>query len=414
MSRDGSEPGSAKIRRRAALQSIGRLTAGAGLIGLGVIALTSSAPVFVSPAVSQPAPALPTPPANGEMGFVVQEFIPPVIQGKDACPDGNALRLRDAYLETLPADERARLKLKENLKEWDARWFAYAFGPHGTNICSQPDQFKRPLMRTVQSKYAWGLDLGGHDGVDTCPHDKFTDPDGRIGVDNQEYRAMGCTPEWRGVDGVAGDIATGMRQFHGSGEWTQVILLRGVHSLVHQDNVEVIYANTPDRPPADSKGHFLTGASFSVSDTAPRHRNVLHGRIENGVLTTDPTDIVLTETWGQGGARDIRGNRTNYDYRQGRLRLVFQPDGGLHGFLGGYRPVFDVVVSEALGGIGSALVAGIDCAQSLTTLRHYADGLRDPKTGQCNGVSSAMQIKAIPAFVNDIAPKAPLQRISQR
>ena len=42
---------------------------------------------------------------------------------------------------------------------------------------------------------------------------------------------MGCTLEWRGVDGVAGDQEIGMRQFHASGEWTQVILLRGVDSL---------------------------------------------------------------------------------------------------------------------------------------------------------------------------------------
>jgi len=361
--------------------------------------------------------ALPKPPANGVMGFVVETLVPPVIQGKDACPEGPALKMREAFLASLTEPERERLKLKENEKELISRWQAPIYGPNGTNVCSQPDMFSRPEMRTVQSRNAWGLKLDSGDPQNSCAHDQFQTPTGDT-VDNQEYRVMGCTLEWRGVDGVQGDIASGMRQFHASGEWTQVILLKGVDSLQHDDDVEVIYANTPDRPPQDSKGHFLSGASYSISVKPPRRRNVLHGRIDNGVLTTDPQDILLAQTWGQGGARDIRGNRTHYDYRRARLRLTFQPDGSLRGMLGGYKPVFDVIQSPGIGGAGSATVAGIDCAQYLQTLRKYADGIRDPKTGQCSGVSAALQMNAIPAFVNDvpgaaITGKAPAGRTSR-
>ncbi len=355
--------------------------------------------------------SLPAPPANGELGFVVSYFIQPVIQGPDACPAGTVPKLRDAYLLRQSPEERARLSLKENEAELVQRWQADTFGPGGTNICSNPDMFERPLIGTLQSKHSWGLDLDGDasgktDSADTCAHENFSTPTGEAGIDNQEYRVMGCTLEWRGVDGVAGDQEIGMRQFHASGEWTQVILLRGVDSLTNDDSVEVIYANTPDRPVSDSSGKFLPGASFTVSDKAPRHRNVLRGRITNGVLNTDPADIVLTQTWGQGGARDIRGNRTKYDFRKGRLRLAFQPDGSVTGMLGGYRPVFDVIHSPAIGGAGSALTAGIDCAAELRTLHQYADGIRDPKTGKCSGVSSAIRIAAIPAFVNDLPQTA--------
>lgn len=352
--------------------------------------------------------ALPTPPANGEMGFVVSYFIQPVIQGPDACPSGTVPKMRDAYLRRQPPEERARLSLKENEPELVRRWQAEAFGPNGTNICSNPDMFDGPLIGTVQSKHSWGLNLddsaSGKDSAETCAQDNFTTPTGEAGIDNQEYRVMGCTLEWRGVDGVAGDQEVGMRQFHASGEWTQVILLRGVDSLQNDPAVEVIYANTPDRPVADSSGKFLPNSSFSISNKAPRNRNVLKGRIVDGVLTTDPADILLAQTWGQGGARDIRGNRTKYDYRRARLRLEFQPDGSVTGMLGGYRPVFDVIHSPAIGGVGSALVAGIDCAAELRTLRALADGLKNPKTGKCEGVSSAIRIAAIPAFVNDVPP----------
>ena len=352
--------------------------------------------------------ALPAPPAGGELGFVVSYFIQPVIQGPDACPSGTVPKLREAYLLRQTPEERARLALKENEPELVRRWQSDVFGPGGTNICSNPELFERPLNGTVQSKYSWGLNLdgaeGGKDSAETCAQANFASPAGEMGIDNQEYRVMGCMLEWRGVDGVAGDQEIGMRQFHASGEWTQVILLRGVNSLQNDDSVEVIYANTPDRPVADSTGKFLPGASFSISNKPPRNRNVLRGRIANGVLTTDTADIVLTQTWGQGGARDIRGNRTKYDFRRAKLRLTFQSDGSVTGMLGGYRPVFDVGQSPALGGAGSALTAGIDCAANLRTLRAFADGLRNPKTGKCEGVSSAIRITAIPAFVNDVPP----------
>lgn len=374
--------------------------------GLGVLAPLASelAPVG-TPAYSEPAPEtkLPAAPANGTIGFVVQTFAPPIVPGMDACPTGTAPRLRDVYLATVPEAERARLMQKQNEQELTRLWHAYASGPDGSNICSQPDKFSHAAYPLVASKHGIGLDLdGGSPGADGCTHENFQSPTGEQGIDNQEYRAMGCTLEFRGKDGQGGDQLTGMRQFHNSGEWTQVILLKGVDSLVNDPDVEVIYANTADRPELDSKGNFLRGQSFTVSEEGARHRNVLHGRIVDGVLTTDPTDIRLAQTWGQGGARDIRGNRSQYHYIKGRLRLSFQSDGALRGLVGGYRPIFDVIVSPALGGIGSAVVAGIDCASEYAALQKAADGVRDPKTGQCSAVSSAMRIEAIPAFVTDL------------
>lgn len=377
-------------------------------LALGPVAAVAFAVLMPAPTpagADAEMPRLPDAPRDGVMGFVVADFVPPVVQGKDACPQGLTPKVKDIYLASLPEAERARLLLKENEPELAKRWHASVFGPDGTNICSNPDMFERPFFKTVQSRMAAGLDLD-EGGGDTCAHEEFASPDGRTGIDNQEYRVMGCTLEWRGKDGIGGDQTVGTREFHASGQWTQVILLRGVDSLANDDAVEVIYANTADRPLRDTEGRFLKGASFTVNGEAPRYRNVLKGRIENGVLTTAPEDIRLSQTWGQGGPRDIRGSRSIYDFRRGRLRLAFQPDGSLRGLVGGYKPVFGVIQAPAIGGAGSALVAGIDCAGNLATLRKYADGLPDPKTGKCTAVSSAMEIKAVPAFVNDIPEAA--------
>jgi len=369
-------------------------------------------------AQSQPAPQLPAPPASGVMGFVVWHFVPSVLQGKDACPEGPALKNREIFLGSLPPQEAERIAKPENQKEFGARWSASMVKANGTNICTHFDQFpERPIQRTVQSKLALGLDLDGDTGNGSnnpagCAHENFVTPDGMQGIDNQSYRAMGCNLEWRGVDGVSGDMVAGFEGFIASGEWAQVLLLRGVDSLVNDNDVEVIYGNTPDRPVVDSARKYVWNASYTISTVAPRERNVLRGKILNGVLTTEPTLIKVTQTWGQGGGRDLRGIRSRWTMNRGRLRLVFQPDGTLKGVVAGYQPLNEFVDSASMGGMGSAMVAGIDCAGQFNTLRKLADGDRDPKTGQCTTISSSVTLQAVPAFVNDV-PKAKPRIVSR-
>lgn len=398
------------------MQGTGRKAKLGGIRGATAAALLALALVTASGPVSSPVEAqgslakLPAPPANGVMGFLIEDFIPPVIQEKNACPNGLAQQLKDTFLASQTPAERQRLLLKDNAGELDRLWKAYAIGPGGTNVCSHPDMFDRPTLRPVQSKLAWGLDLDQGDSSDTCAHDSFNTPTGERGIDNQEYRALGCTLNWRGIDGIAGDQEIGMRQHLSSGEWTQVLLLRGVDSLERDDDVEVVYANTPERPIVDTTGKFLHGASFTISNETPRERNVLKGRIVGGVLTTEPQDIKLVQTWGQSSQRDLRGPRSKWDYRKGRLRLTFQADGTLTGMLGGYRPVLDPIKAQVLGGAGSAIVGGFDCAAEFATLKKYADGIKDPATGKCTAISGAVRIRAIPAFVND----APAVRTAAR
>jgi hypothetical protein len=384
-------------------------------LALGVMAIgaATGASNLIAPATAQAqnVPKLPAPPANGTMGFVVWHFVPAVLQGKDACPEGPALKNREIALSKVAPEERARLEKPENQAEFRKLWVADVTGPNGTNMCSQYSQFPdRPTQRTVQSKFAIGLNLDGDAGDGSkdssgCSHQNFEAPDGTQGVDNQSYRAMGCNLEWRGVDGGFGDMVRGFEGFIASGEWAQVILLRGVDSFVNDPDVEIIYGNTPDRPVVDSGGKYVWNASYTISTKMPRERNVLHGKIVNGVLTTDPTLIKLTQTWGQGGARDLRGIRSKWTLNRGRLRLTFKPDGTLEGIVGGYQPLNEFVDSTSMGGMGSLLVAGIDCAGQWNTLRKLADGDRDPKTGQCQTISSAIELKAVPAFVNDVPTK---------
>jgi hypothetical protein len=380
--------------------------AGALLIALSV---SSAAPAETPEGDAAPATSgqLPTAPANGEMGFVFSVFVPAIYPGQENCPDGWANTLKENYLATLPPKEQARLLMPENEPELSQRWKTSGFGPEGTNVCSNYDRFpERPIQKTVQGKVAYGLNLDGDAGngsanPDSCQHENFVGADGEKGVDNQMYRAMGCMRQWRGNDGKSGEFNVAMKGIQANGEWTIVLVLRGVDSLVNDNDVEVILASTMEKPIVDARQNFIKDASFRVTSN-PRWRNVLHGRIVNGVLTTDTADILLTRPLGIGG----RKNNQEWDFAKAKLSLEIQPDGTLKGLFGGYVPPLTFMPEQVGGGPGTVVVAGIDCASEYNTIMKLADGARDPKTGRCTRISMAMEVTALPSFVFDTPPKS--------
>jgi hypothetical protein len=373
---------------------------------LSLLASAGAAQAASAPAASAGPPAatqLPAPPASGEMGFVFSAFVDAVYPGmQDACPDGLANLVRDNFLSTLPLEERARLQKPENEPELTKRWKAYGFSPdHRMNVCANYDKFDHPLYKTVQSKIAYGVNLDGdasgehpHDPY-VCPHQKFVSPIGEKGIDNQYYRAMGCERNHRGPDGKVGDVLIGDKSALMS-DYTIVMILRNVHSLVNDDNVEVLLASSQDKPIVDSQQNFVRNASYHVTKN-PKWRNVLRGHIVNGVLTTESSDIVLERQLGN----KPRGVPTDWNFARSRLKIVFKPDGTLDGVIGGYVPLIMYMLQAIGGSAGTVTVADMDCSSQYRTIKALADGERDPATGQCDRISSAMHIEAVPAFVFD-------------
>jgi hypothetical protein len=348
---------------------------------------------------------LPAPPASGEMGYVFSLFVPAVYPGmKDNCPNGASNMVRENFLASLPSEERERLLKPENEPELTTRWKAYGVpGPGRRNLCSNFDEFPdHPLYKTVQGKISYGLKLDNSDGKSdpyVCPHEKFTSPTGEKGVDNQMYRALGCQREWRGADGKIGDVLPGYKGLLATGEYTFVMILRNVHSLVKDDDVEVVLASTADKPIVDTQQNFIYKASYHVIAN-PSFRTVLHGHIVNGVLTTDSKDVQLYRPVTQGSGKKM-AELFVWDFARSRLQFTFKPDGSLEGVMGGYAPLTLFMPNEIGGGAGTVTVADIDCASQFNTVKKLADGERDPRTGQCSRISTAFLMAAVPAFVMD-------------
>ena len=359
---------------------------GAGAGAMGLIALATGAG---------------KPQDNPDYGFVITKLSPAFYRGDEKidCPEGRSPTLREGFLLTQTSAERARLSKPENSTELERRYKTdYVYGPHGADICTSPAAFdtpERPLQRTTQSKVGPGLDLdGAKDDASatphTCGHQSFESPDGEAGVDNQFYRAIACNTFWRGApSGGTGDAVRESPLTNAAA----VMIVRDVQSWQDDPRVEVVIAPSPDDAPTDVQQKIVSDGSLEISPDAKR-RTVLVGRIENGVLTTEPADLVLPRSW-------VGALKGEFIMKRTRLRLKLQPGGQLAGLAGGYRPIDNVMGMYMVGGPGVASVAGLDCASVRKTLRTLADGDPDPKTGACTTVSAAMEFAAAPAFVFD-------------
>lgn len=248
--------------------------------------------------------------------------------------------------------------------------------------CSDPQDFRHLAknFRTYNGPVAAGINLD-----EKVSKEDFTGPDGSKGVDNQLWRAVGCVQAFR-VDSqreIASKDMISMRA-------PTLIELRGVDDMQNDPDVTVTVYAAADPLPTDGRGEALKSATFSV-DPDPRLRSTTRGRIEKGVLTTEPFDLLMNyKEQIVDAPRDIRG---------ARLRATMKPDGSIEGNLYGYYTL-DSYYSfiEQMTQNGSILTQ-ISCPGVRQAIDRMADGYRDPRTKRYTAISSAHGFKGVRAFV---------------
>ena len=338
--------------------------------------------------------------AGASKGFVLTNFSYATYDGGPGdCPDGLNLSAKEVYLQSLPAAEHERLDRGENARELMKILYApggnLGPGKRTHNACADPTDFQAPPLRTIQGTVADGMDLDGVDSTkdgaaapNTCAHQDFVSPTGQHGIDNQLWRAMGCVRGWRKGADIEKYSFGNIR----SGEYTVLLEIIGMDDQRRDGDVQVGIYSSSDSVSVDPAGNVLPDSSLQVADD-PRYRAVAHGRIVNGVLTTDPVDVHLKFA-SQGYVN------TEYFMRDARLRVELLPDGGLKGKLGGYLDVetfYDGFIRQAQ--VITSVLLGYTCPGVYAAVTAFADGHPDPKTGRCTAISTAFNVEAIPAFV---------------
>ncbi|MEQ1898435.1 MAG: hypothetical protein ABL971_13705 [Vicinamibacterales bacterium] len=362
--------------------------------GPQVVKLTSTAAEI--PAV------YPAPPSPRTKTFLVTWFGWATLGDDATCPDMNSKAPQEDYYALLSPEEAAAERTRRGEKtvsygNSQDRPFMDARGPHRLNVCALPGIVKTPVQHEPRTNIALGVNLDGHDGTGepaagTCKHENFLTPDGKLsGVDNQLYRVYGCIPGYRGKKGYLSQTHNARRA---DGNVVTLIEISGIDDATNDDHVELGIFYAQDRAVRGPSGAFIPNYTFRVSDDPnfAKYNQRHTAKIRDGYIVTPPIKLWKFNN-GQGGIVELA---------DAQLRLHIEPDGTLTGVVGGY------IDWREMGAPGSSYGEGLfnfSCPAVYGSFKKNADGMKDPVTGQCNGISMAYEIDGVPAFVTPDDPK---------
>src|SRR5215469_18765378 len=177
---------------------------------------------------------------------------------------------------------------------------------------------KDPNIETVVGKYAYGFDLGGPTA------NKFEDPETHQPVDNQLWRAVGCTKSFQATPPSA--------PYPEEVSWATMIDTSPGYALqisgpdLSKDGpVTVTLDRTLRHLERDATGGVRSDVTYAL-DPSPRSHNVLSGEIRNGMLSIKTGDIFMVADFPF---------YTQIDLTNTHMRMHTEADGKVSGYWGG-------------------------------------------------------------------------------
>lgn len=342
----------------------------------------------------QPA-ALPRLRPEGETKTFVISWISPANDVSDKqCPKLNDHPSQDDYYALMSKDEAAQARAahaKDGGVSFDNGDMERR-GPHGLNAVLLPGIVKDPGLIAPQSSVARGLNLDGDDGhgrppPGVCKHKNYVSEDGRTGIDNQLFTVEGCI---KGLQGHKGFYPQYTNEQRRNGGLSILLQISGIKNPKNDDHVDILILYSKDPMAKNAAGnHVLPDYTFRVSDKPEYTYYFTHvrGRIVNGVILSDPVDTLKMNL----------GIDPELTLHKAQFRLEIEPDGTLKGVLGGYQDWRRVMMSNAASQL--EFDDGFAAPGLYNALKRNADGLKDPRTGECEGISVAFDVEGAPAFI---------------
>jgi hypothetical protein len=261
-------------------------------------------------------------------------------------------------------------------------------GPHRLNVVLLPGIVPDPGLAEPKTTVARGVNLDGR----KSGHNKYVSEDGKqTGIDNKLYTVQGC------IAGMQGHKAFGSQFVNSQMHDGQMAILIQVDGIDNMQNDKEVYVTTrysvDPMAKSSSGGAILPNFTFRVSDMVQFTHvySRVRGRIVDGAILTDAVPEYLLNLGVYSGTAVLH-------LQQSRMRLEITSDGGLKGVIGGYRDWRSMAAG------GSEFYSGAQQPALYNSLRRNADGLRDPVTGEFDGISTAYDVEGVPAFVVDERP----------
>jgi hypothetical protein len=290
--------------------------------------------------------------------------------GKAECPEGfNDYGPREVFTKLFPnggTEEKTHL-VRESLK----------FFPSDT-------QDKFPYLE-AKGPTSIGLNLDGKVG----PRD-FTSPSGEKGIDNELYRAIGCSRQYRGPEGQLQLFSNRLvrQQIYNR----SIIELTSVDSLRNDEQVQVNVYRGLDPLMSDATGeNIMPGGTQRVDRRfAKRYTHQLQGKIVDGVLITEAKDVIWPWTI-------FPGTFGEYSIRGMRLRLDLT-DKSATGLMAGYADIDTFYRTVTSWSTHHLAYGQLDPSGFHRKLTQLADGYPDD-SGKKTAISSSIKLDMVQVFV---------------
>lgn len=355
--------------------------------------LNSARAVKPRPITAEPA-RLPAAPRSGASRvFAISWFAPIADAREDQCPKMNTKPSQADYYALMSPERAAAQKAFLADKGGASTMYLPYRGPDEMNVTVMPGIVPDPGFFAPQADVVRGFDLDGDDGTGPAPahtrkHRNFTSPDGRKGIDNQLFVVQGCIEGWR-RKGFLPMIGNELRR---AGGLSILIEISGIDDERNDNDVAVTiyYSSDPLRRDGTSK-IVLPDYTYRVSAATELSQDYARfkGRIVNGVVTTEAIDKVTMH----------EGPASTWPLFKPRMRLELKGDGTMTGTLGGYRDWRQFLEMAFFQSSDYENTIGFQAPAMYFATRRAADGLRDPVTGDFNGISAAYEMEGIPAFI---------------
>jgi hypothetical protein len=327
-----------------------------------------------------------TAPPGRTIGYVVSGMVWAVYQtadGKAECPNGVNDGPREHFKALFPDNGAKYPVVDSQLKREADGYFP--------TLTDEPFPF-----HLSQSKIAKGMNLDGR--VD---EDDFVSPDGEKGIDNQLFRVLGCLRGYRAPDGDSYFFDNQNLITDRFNRW--LFELNDVDSMVNDDDVTITTYRGLDGllKKADGNGMLPGGSQVVDVKWGARYVTKFKGKIVDGVLTTEATDIVFPwATFGIPTDREMRGMRMN---------VKVLSTGGT-GLVAGYTDL-ENWYRQSLRSYSTHHHAygQVSLPSVYRALHRMADGHPDPKTGQNTSLSSALEVTLTQVHI--IHPDRPVAAI---
>jgi len=245
------------------------------------------------------------------------------------------------------------------------------------SVFNYPEATRDPEIETSQGKFAYGFNL---DGI--TKDTDFVDPDTGERVDNQMWRAVGCTESYRATPPAM--------PYPEELSWNLMIdtmpawALRITGEDLSKDGpVTITLDRAIQHLERDANGNVMQLGTF-VIDQGSRSHNVLQGYKKDGMITITPKDVFLEAEHPYYAEMDIKNTH---------MRIKMEDDGKLIGYWGGY---FDWLKYMYM--YTSRPANGADSIGMYHAVKKMADASPDPKTGQNSLISITFRMEAVPAY----------------